>query len=87
MNAPQMNTHIWDFQLYMIMSFLFLTLRNKFQEIHLDNIYMSAEFAHLSYTYQIRVKVQGVCQNGGQGIPRELFQTDFQEKKEVDQIC
>ena len=49
---------------------LFLTICNKLHEVHLHNLYMSAKFAHLSYTHQNCVKVQGVCRTGGQGIPR-----------------
>ena len=49
---------------------LFVTLRNKFNEVHINNIYMSAKYAHLSYTHHNGVKLQGVCQTGGWEIPR-----------------
>ena len=49
---------------------LFLTLCNKFHEVHLDNLYMSANFVHPFYTHQNRVKVQGVRQTGGRVKPR-----------------
>ena len=37
----------------------FMTLFNKFHEVHLDNIYMSTKCVHLSYTHHNCVKVQG----------------------------
>ena len=63
---------------------LFLTLRNKFHEVHLDNIYMSAKLLHLSYIHHNFVKVKGVYQNYGQVIPKELFQTELHDKKAAD---
>ena len=39
--------------------FLFLPLFNKRHEVHIDNIYLSVKFAHLSYTHHNCVKVQG----------------------------
>ena len=39
---------------------LFITLHSKFQDIHLNIIYMSAKFAHLLYTHQNCLNVQGV---------------------------
>ena len=65
---------------------LFITLGNKFHEIHLDNLYMSAKFAHLSSNRKNCVRVQGVCQTGGQSIPRELLQTELQDVKLLDII-
>ena len=51
---------------------LFLTIHNKFHEVRLNNIYTSANFAHLYYTHQNCVKVQGGgYKNEGRGIPRE----------------
>ena len=60
---------------------LFLTLCNKFYADQLNSLYMSATFLHLSYTHHNRVKVQCVCQTDGQGIPRELLQTELHNKK------
>ena len=65
---------------------LFLTLHNKFHEVHIDNIYKSAKFAHITYTHHNCVKVRGVYQTGGWGIPREVFQTELHGKKSVDQV-
>ena len=66
--------------------YLFLTVHNKFHEVHLDNIHMSAKCGHLSCTPHNCVKGHGVCQNGGQGIPRRVFQTDLHDKKAVDEV-
>ena len=63
----------------------FLTLRNKFYEVHLDNIYMSTKYAYLSYTYQNCVKVKGIYKARGCSIPIELFKTKFHDKKVADQ--
>ena len=65
---------------------LFVTLYNKFHEVHLDNIYMSANFAHFYYTHQNCVKVWGVCQTGGRVIPREVYQTEFHDKEAADRV-
>ena len=43
---------------------LFITLCDKFHEVHLDYLYMSTKCAHLLYTHQNPVKMQGVCQTG-----------------------
>ena len=40
---------------------LFLTIHNKFNEVHLDNLYMSAKFVHILYTHNNCVNVEGVC--------------------------
>ena len=65
---------------------LFLTLCNKFHDVHINNIYINAKFAHLLYTIKNRVKVQGVCQTGDWGILREAFQTELHDKKSADQL-
>ena len=65
---------------------LFITLCNKFHEVHLDNIYMSAKFAHLSYTHYDCVKVQGFCQTGDWEIPREVLKTELHYFKAVDRV-
>ena len=52
---------------------LSLTLFNKFYEVHLDNLYMSAKFVYLYYTHNNWVKLQGVCQTRGKGIPKEVL--------------
>ena len=67
--------------LYARVIYLFLSICNKLHEVHLDNIYMSAKFAQLSYTHNNCVKVQGLCRTGSRLIPREVLQTDFQNKK------
>ena len=54
---------------------LFLTLRNKFHEFYLDNLYMSLNFLHLSCNHQNCVMVQSVCKNVGWVIPRGFFKT------------
>ena len=66
--------------------YLFLTLRNKFHEVHLNNIYMSANILHLSYNHQNYVKVKGVCKTGGRGIPREVLPNEFHYEKAVDWV-
>ena len=63
---------------------LFITLCNEFHEIHLDNIYKSKKYSHLSYTHHNCVKVQGVYQTIVRVIPRELLQTELHDNKSVD---
>ena len=58
----------------------------NFYEVHFDNIYMSAKFAHISYTDHNCVKVQGVCQTRGWEIPMELFRTKLHDKKAVYRV-
>ena len=65
---------------------LFLTFCNKFHEVHLDNIYISSKFAHLSYTHHNCVKVKGVCQTGSRGIPIEALKTKFHDNKTEDRV-
>ena len=60
---------------------LFPKICNKFHEVHLDNIYLSAKNFHLSYTHQSCVKVQGVYQTDGRVIPSEVSQTKCLDKK------
>ena len=57
--------------------YLFLTLQNKYHEVHLDNLYRSIKFAHLLYTHKNCVKVQGVCLTDGQVIPRGVLYNGF----------
>ena len=61
--------------------YLFLTLHNKFHEVHLDNLYTSSRFAHPSYTDHNCVEVQGVCQTGGWGIPMEVLKLSSNIRK------
>ena len=66
--------------------FLFLTFRIKFHEVHLDNLYISSKFMHLSYTKHNCVKMQDVCRTDGWGIPREAFKNDFHDNKTEDRV-
>ena len=61
--------------------YLFITLHNEFHEVHLNNVYMSAKFAHPPYTHHNCVKVQGFCRTSCQGITREVLQTELHYKE------
>ena len=66
--------------------YLFITLCNKFHEVHLGNLYMTTNFSHLSYTHHNPVTVQRVCRTDGWGITTEVLQTEFHDKKPVDRV-
>ena len=83
MKFLQRNTHQWYFHLYMLVFLLFITLRNKFHGVHLNNLYMSAKFAHHSYTHQNCVKVHGVFLTSGWVIIRGVLQNKLHDKKAV----
>ena len=40
--------------------YLLLTIDDKFHEVHLNTFYIRSKIAHIFYTHQNRVNVQGV---------------------------
>ena len=59
--------------LYARVFYVFQILPDQFNEVHLDNIYMSTKFAHLSYNHQNCVRVQGVYRTGSEVTLREVL--------------
>ena len=69
---PKVYTSMGFSPLHACVFYLFLTLRNKFLEVHLDNLYTSARFAHPSYTHHNCVEVPSTA----------AFTVPLQRKKE-----
>ena len=72
--------------LYACVVSLFLTICNKFYEVHLDNFYMSAKCSHLSHTHRNCVKLQEVYRTGVWVIPKEVLQNELHDNKTVGRI-
>ena len=66
--------------------YLFLTLSNKFHEVHLNNIYMSKKFENLSYTHHNCVKVQGYVEMAVREYQGKYCKPELHDKKSVDRV-
>ena len=67
-------------------SSLFIKNCNKFHDVHLGNLYMSAKSAHPFYTHHNCVNIKGGCRTVVIGIHREVLQNKFHDKKEADRV-
>ena len=66
---------------------LFDKVEEKYHNCWLDNLYMSAKLAKISFTHKNKVMVSGVTRKSGRGIPFCVLQEEKKLKRDIIKVC
>jgi hypothetical protein len=68
------------------MLFLFDTLKDKYHDVGMDNLYLSLKFAREAFTGKNQVMMHGVTRRTGRGLPSSVIQNEEKNQKKAEQI-